>query len=177
MKILFNAKMIWALVNGTSKLPDASSRPRDRIEWLADDAQAKAWIYVNVEDNQHVHIRGMDTANAMWEALEQVHGYGAFSLNYLKGRFFRYKAGPMESIDQICSKLVGMQTAIRNIKETEAPTDLGVALSLMNSVQGEAYDLVKCQLEDMENLTLAYAKERLKVVEQKRSRTNRPLRN
>lgn len=25
----------------------------DYMEWLADDAQTKAWIYVNLEDSQH----------------------------------------------------------------------------------------------------------------------------
>ena len=169
MKILLNAQMMWSLVNGTTQMPSAS-RPRDQTEWMADDSQAKAWIYLNVEDNQHVHIRGMATANAMWEALKEVHGYGsgALRLNFLKNRFFRYKAtGPMESIDQTCSNLVGLQMAIKSIRETESPTDLDVALSLLNSVQGEAYNLAKYHLEDMENLTLAYALERLKLVEQK----------
>ena len=165
MKILFGAKMMWSLVNGIMKMPEAF-RPRDQIEWLADDAQAKAWIYVNVEESQHIHIRGMATANAMWEALKKVHG-GALGLNFLKKRFFKYKAGPIESIDQTCSNLVWLQMAIKNIKETESPTDLDLALSLLNSVEGEAYNMVKYHLEDMENLTLAYTKERLKLVEQK----------
>lgn len=56
---------------------------------------------------------------------------------------------------------------IRDIKESEAPTDLDVALTLINSVDNEPYTVAKYHLEDMRDLILAHTKERLKLVEQK----------
>lgn len=167
MEILLSAKRMWTLVVGTEKMPGLL-RPRDRMEWLADDAQAKAWIYVNVEDRQHNHIERLATSHAMWEALKKVHGeVGQWRLNFLKIRFFKYKAGATESIDDVCSNLSRLQMTIRNIKSTEAPTDLDVALVLINSVHDEAYTLAKYHLEAMDNLTLDHARKRLKLVEQK----------
>lgn len=50
--------MMWPLVIGTEKEPGAL-RPIDRMEWKIDDAQAEAWIYVNLEDSQHNHNKGL----------------------------------------------------------------------------------------------------------------------
>ena len=56
---------------------------------------------------------------------------------------------------------------IRNIKKTEASTNLNVAFILINAVDDEAYALAKFHLKGMENLTLIHTKERLKIVEQR----------
>ena len=50
---------------------------------------------------------------------------------------------------------------------TKASTDLDVALTLINSVNGDAYIMAKYHLEEMEKLTLAHTKERLKLVKQR----------
>lgn len=165
MEILLSAKRMWPLVVGTARMPEPS-RPIDRIEWLADDAQAQIWIYANLENGQHNHIEGLATSHAMWEALRKVH-VNQGKLNSLKRKFFSYKAGATESIDDVCSNLSWLRTTIKAIKATEAPTDLDIALVLMNSVDDEAYTLAKYRLEDMENLTLAHARTRLKLVEQR----------
>ena len=168
MQLLLAAKKLWRLVKGTEKKPDPITRPNDHEAWVTDDDQAKAWIYVNLEDAQHNHIRGQATSHDMWEALRKVHGaLGQGRLNFLKRKFFNYKAGPSESIDDVSSELSRLQLIIRDIKDTEAPTDLDVALTLINSVDDEAYTLAKYHLEEMENLTLAHTKERLKSVEQR----------
>ncbi|MCJ1268574.1 hypothetical protein MMC22_008462 [Lobaria immixta] len=88
-------------------------------------------------------------------------------LNFLKRKFFNYGAGAAESIDDISSELSRLQIIIRDIKETKASTDLDVALTLINSVDNEAYMMAKHHLEDMRELILAHTKERLKLVEQK----------
>ena len=88
-------------------------------------------------------------------------------LNFLKRRFFNYKAGANEIINEMASNLSRLQMTIRDIKGTETSTDLDVALTLINSVKGEAYIMVKYHLEEMENLILTHTKERLKLVKQR----------
>lgn len=86
---------------------------------------------------------------------------------FLKRKFFNSKAGAAGSIDKISSKLSRLQLISQDIKATETPTDLDAALTLINSVDNEAYTIAKYHLEDLRELTLADTKERLKLVEQK----------
>lgn len=145
-----------------------ASRQRCGAAWKFDDAQAKAWIYVNVEDVQHNHTKGLATSQAMWETLRKVHGaQGQGRLNLPKRKFSKYKARAAATIDEISSELSRLQLIIRDIRETESPTDLGVALTLINSVDNEAYTMARHHLEDMRELTLSPTRERLKLVEQK----------
>lgn len=104
----------------------------------------------------------------MWEALRKVHGaQGQGRLNFLKKKFFNYKAGAEETIDEISSELSQLQIIIQDITELEAPTDLDVALTLINYVESKAYTMAKYHLKDMRELILTHTKERLKLVEQK----------
>ena len=168
MQLLLGAKMLWPIVSGDIPLPKRDARPVDAANWTFDDAQAKAWIYVNIEDPQHNHIKGLGSSAAMWEVLRKVHGaQGQGRLNFLLRKFFNYKAGASETIDEVASELTKIQLMIRDIKSTEAPTDLNLALVLINSVDNEAYTMAKYHLEDMQDLTLPDTKERLKLVEQR----------
>lgn len=100
--------------------------------------------------------------------MKKVHeALGQERLNFLKRRFFNYKAGPDESIDEIASNLSRLQMTIRDIKRTESPTDLDVALTLINAVERNAYTIAKYHLEKMKNLTLSHTKKRLKLVKQR----------
>ena len=65
MKILLSVKMMWSLINGISKQFDFL-KSINRMKWLIDDVQTKTWIYTNLKDNQHNHIKKMIIANAMW---------------------------------------------------------------------------------------------------------------
>ena len=64
MKILLNVKGMWPLVTGIAMM-SSLSRSNDCSKWLTNDAQAKTWIYTNLEDSQHNHIKGVFIANAM----------------------------------------------------------------------------------------------------------------
>ena len=122
---------------------------------------------MNIEDFQHNHVRGQATSRAMWEALRQIQGaQGQEYLNLLKRKFFNYKTGTAGTIDEISSKISRLQPIIREIKETEVPTDLDVALTLINSVDNEAYTIANYNQEDLRDLTLANTNKRLKLVEQ-----------
>lgn len=74
MELLLDAKMLWRLVNGTAPIPDPETRPIDNSAWKFDDAQAKAWTYVNIEDPQHNHLKGQTTSHATWETLRKLMG-------------------------------------------------------------------------------------------------------
>ena len=163
MKILLSVKMMWFLINGISKQSD-SLRSIDRMKWLTDDVQTKTWIYTNLKNSQHNHIKKMIIANAMWKTLKKMHdAFDQKRLNFLKKKFFNYKT-ETESIDEIASNLTRLQMIIRNIKKTKASTNLNVALTLINAVNDKAYALVKFHLKNMKNLTLIHIKKRLKIV-------------
>lgn len=88
MEILTPAKMMWWSVMETAKMP-GSLRPIDRMEWLADNAQAKAWLYVNLEDSQPNHIKDLAISHALCEASTKLHGaQGQGRLNFLKRNIF-----------------------------------------------------------------------------------------
>ena len=88
-------------------------------------------------------------------------------LNFLKKKFFNYKVGSSESIDDVSSNLIRLQMIIRDIKSTETLIDLNVVFILINSVDDEVYILAKYHFEKMEKLILAHTKERLKFVKQR----------
>ena len=48
-----------------------------------------------------------------------------------------------------------------------SPSDFDVAMCLMNAVDHEQYEFVKLHLEEDNNLTLEYAKQRFRTIEQK----------
>lgn len=153
---------------GTYLCRTPGARPVDFSNWDLDNDQARAWIYINMEDVQHSHILEKTLAHEAWKTLRMFHGaIGQGRLNSLHQKFYRYKAGSTETVDDIASELTRLRAVIRDIKPEEAPTDLGIALSLLNAVEGEAYMLTRNLLENMDNLTLTLTKERLKTVEQK----------
>lgn len=83
----------------------------------------------------------------MWESLKKVHGaLGQGRLKFFqrrKRRFFNYQAGSDESIDNVSSNLTRWQMTIRDFKRSKVPTDLDVALTLINSIEEDAYNLAK----------------------------------
>ena len=85
----------------------------------------------------------------------------------LKRKFKTYKAKTGETIDEITSELSRIRFLTRKIRPTEAPSDFDLAMCLMNAVDNEQYEFVKLHLEEDNNLTLKYTKQRLKTVEQK----------
>ena len=58
--------MLWSIGNGSEPLPEVNIRPVDYKAWRFDDAQAKAWIYTNMDDAQHKHVKGLASSHAMW---------------------------------------------------------------------------------------------------------------
>ena len=168
MQLWLDAKELWRLIDGSEPMPDRNSRPKDYKEWCLDDKQARMWIHANCEDPQHPHTKKCTTAKAAWEALQQVHGkFTQGRLVHLMTRFFTYKAGASESIEEIKMELCKIQDMIINVRPEETPSDLMTAWALMRAIDNEAYDLAKFHLEEMKDLSLAYTVERLKAVEMK----------
>lgn len=87
-------------------------------------------------------------------------------LNFLKRKFFNLKTITGQSINDIFSELTRLQTIIRNIKTSETSTNLNVILIFINSVDDEAYELMKFHLNDMKDFILIHTKERLKSIKQ-----------
>ena len=167
MKILLSIKMMWFLIFETISMFD-SLKFFDHVKWLIDDVQTKTWIYVNLKNSQHNHIKKLIIAHAMWKTLKKVHdAFDQKKLNFLKKKFFNYKTETTKSIDDVCSNLSRLQMIIRDIKSNEISIDLNIALILINSVNNKTYIMIKYYLKNMKNLTLIYIKKRLKLIKQK----------
>lgn len=173
MEIMLNAKCLFKVVNGTKPMSDARTRPNDYKAWDFDDKQARMWIHTNCEDQQHARIQHLITSKAAWDALRQVYGtYSQRRLHFLKTKFFLYKAGAEESIEDVKSELCRIREMIRNVRATEVPTEFDVAWALMNAIDNKTYDFVKYHLEEMKDLTLTYTVEWMKAVKMKLKNTN-----
>lgn len=81
-------------------------------------------------------------------------------------KFYNYKAKEDESVNAVASELKNLQHSIREIKDSEAPTNLAVAICLMGVFDSEAYHMAIFHLKREPNLTLELALESLKSVEQ-----------
>ena len=64
MKILLSIKMMWFLIFETISMFN-SLKFFDHVKWLIDDVQAKTWIYVNLKNSQHNHIKKLIIAHVM----------------------------------------------------------------------------------------------------------------
>lgn len=79
---------------------------------------------------------------------------------------YNYKARENESVDAVASELKNSQLLIRKINDSEAPTDLAVAISLMTMFDSKTYHMVIFHLEREPKLTTKLALESLKSAEQ-----------
>lgn len=141
IQLLLEAKKLWRIVTGKVPMPDEDSRPVDHEEWTHDDTQARMWIRLNCEKNQHSHLRNKKTSKDAWDALKKVHGVQAKGrINLLLKRFHTYKAGPDESIDDIVTALENIKLEIADTKETHEPQDTLVAMAPMSAIEDSAYD-------------------------------------
>lgn len=167
MELLLSARMLWDKIDGTTLCPVASTRPTDNKAWKFDDTQARMWIYMNCEQGQQVHLRGAKTSLDAWEALKKVHGAKHQGrINHLMRKFYNYKAKDDESVSTVVAELRNIQLSIREINEAEAPTELATAVTLINAINEETYQMAIFHLNREAKLTVGMALESLKLVEQ-----------
>lgn len=169
MELFLSAQLLWDKVDGSMPCPDVIIRPKDNKAWKFDDLQARVEIFANCEQTQQSHLRNIKTSHEAWEALRKVHGAKHRGrINFLMKKFYTYKVKDDESIDDVAVALKNIQLSIREIKETEAPTDFAVAIALMSAIDSdnESYRMAIFHLEQEANLTLELALECLKSAEQ-----------
>ena len=82
-------------------------------------------------------------------------------------RFYTYKAGSSDSIDDIAGALETLRVQIADIKSEFEPHDALMAIALMSAVEDPAFDTTKLLLEREPELTLEATKEALKATEQR----------
>ncbi|MCJ1268936.1 hypothetical protein MMC22_008824 [Lobaria immixta] len=153
MQLHLKAKELWRIVSGKVTRPDEESRPINCDEWEQDDAQALVWIRMNCEKNQYSTLGNKDTSKTAWDAL--------------KKKFYNYKAGPRDSIDDVATDLENLKLEIADIKEGHEPSEALVAIALMCAIDDPAYDTAKLLLEREADLMVELSKESLKAVQQK----------
>lgn len=117
-----------AIIRGMKTRPYPVTRPVDHRAWKFEDTQARMWIYTNLEDSQHNHLKGLAVAYDSWEILEKIYGtLGKERINFLKKKFFKYKAGSEASIDEISNQLTRLQMTIKDISGTDQRLSDGLA--------------------------------------------------
>ena len=137
MKILLSIKMMWFLIFETISMFD-SLKFFDHVKWLIDDVQTKTWIYVNLKNSQHNHIKKLIIAHVMWKTLKKMHdAFNQKKFNFFKKKFFNYKTKTTKSIDDVCSNLFWLQIIICDIRSNEILIDLNIALILINSIDNK----------------------------------------
>lgn len=145
MEIQLKAKRVLKIVNGTSPQPDKETRPTDYEEWDHDDTNALMWIRSNCEKNQVQHLR----------------------INFLLKRFHNYRPGSNDTVDDIAAALESLRLGIADIKAEYAPPGPVMAITLMCTIEGPAYETTKHLLEREPELTLEAAKEALKSIKER----------
>ena len=85
----------------------------------------------------------------------------------MKHCFFNYKIDLIKLIDKIISNFFRLQLMIKSIKAIESSINLNVALIFINSIEKNAYNIIKIYLKNIKNFILKYIKKRYKIVKQK----------
>lgn len=93
--------------------------------------------------------------------------YAKGRIKYLLKRYYMYKAGPSDTIEDISGALETFRIQMADTKAEYEPHDAVMAIALISTVDDPAFDTTKQLLERDPNLTLETAKEALKATEQR----------
>ena len=166
LKVHLIAKGLWKVVSGTASMPP-ESMPLDRDSWIFDDATAITILMGAMDDRQQKHVQLQKSAKDVWDTAAEIHGRDSRAqLVPMLCRFHTYKAKPEEGVDETVAELEDMRDIIANINPEVRPTDIMMALVLMDLVDHERYNAVKVQLNDLEDLTFRKVMEKYKEIEQ-----------
>lgn len=136
--------------------------PLDRGSWIFDDATAITILMGAMDDRQQKHVQLQQSAKDVWNTAAEIHGRDSrVRLVPMLRRFHTYEAKPEEGVNETVAELEDMRDIIANINPEVRPTDIMMALVLMDSVDHERYDAVKVQLNDLEDLTFRKVVENL----------------
>ena len=166
LKVHLIAKDLWKVVSGATLIPP-ESMPLDRDSWIFDDATAITILMGAMDERQQKHVQLQRSAKDVWDTAAEIHGRDSRArLVPMLRRFHTYKAKPEEGVDETVAELEDMRDIIANINPEVRPTDIMMALVLMDSVDHERYNAVKVQLNDLEDLTFRKVVEKYKEIEQ-----------
>ena len=79
MKALLIRKDLWDVVDGSEPHPAGSANSKVVRAYVKKLQQAHAEIILNIEPDQHPHVREGD-ASEIWESLQKVHTARGFAL-------------------------------------------------------------------------------------------------
>ena len=153
LKVHLIAQGLWKVVSGEILEPPGSM-PLDRDSWIFDDATAITILMGAMDERQQKHVQLRQSAKGVWDAQKEIHGKDSRTrLVPMLRRFHTYKAKEEEGVDETAAELEDMRDIIAKINPEVKPSDIMMALVLMDSVDHERYNAVKLQLNDLENLT------------------------
>ncbi|MCJ1468164.1 hypothetical protein MMC07_006792 [Pseudocyphellaria aurata] len=134
--------MLWDKIDGTTLCPDPVTQLNDHRHRKFDSTQARVWIFTTCEQAQQSHLRGTETVLSA------------------------HKAEQDKSVDKFAVRTKRYPAFCREINESEAPANFGIAISLMSAIDEDTYRMAIFHPEGESNLTMELALESLKSAEQ-----------
>lgn len=113
MTALLRKHGLWRLVNGESTRP--ATDDDKLVQWLKLSDEAAGLIFLYVEDEQTIHLQGIDDNPVeMWKKLESVHMHKASGTRFNAYHdLFNIKKLPNESVQSLMNCV---DEAMRRIK-------------------------------------------------------------
>jgi hypothetical protein len=153
------------LLSTITDVHDASPKPDPKR-----DATARTIIMMYAGMERMGYILNLGTAYEQWETLRKIHEpAGQHRLATLLQSFYGYQLKPKPTVDRTASDLTGIQSDIRLIDSTQAPTEqakLAMLLLLYRRLNA-AYEPVILHLQSSKLLDFADAIGQLKEAERK----------
>ena len=113
---VFMDRDLDGVVDGTEILADNNS-----LSWKKKNKQAMAQILLTLNDDQLVHVKGIDTAKGIMDKLKQVHqSKGLASRLYLRRRLLNMKLNDSNSMSEY---LVSMKKVKHQLEEVGSSVD------------------------------------------------------
>jgi hypothetical protein len=151
--------------------PKVSKAIEDATEaLLLGDDQAKMWIGTQVGAEQWSFIATAKTAYGQWGALKRVYEpMGNAQLGSLLAAFHGYNLRPGQKVEKVASDLTTMQTDIRMINPSEAPTESAklIRLTEMLLKSNFRYENTVLMLRSRDYVTFEEAVLQLKQAEER----------
>lgn len=154
MELLLIKEKLWYTIS--------EQKPTDpTAKWKEDDQSARAFIGLNVDDNQLQHLRQATGAKESWDSLKKIHEKGSFvSKVMLMRQMYETKMENDGEIEEHLSKLTNIFQKLDDIGE-KLSTHLKIAL-ILSSLPKSWHNLVTAlEVRKDDELTLELVQTKL----------------
>ena len=129
IKIMFMAKGVYSIVEGTEEKPTAPEAGADAnivatfqkelANWTKNDAIAQKYIVTTIDNTPMLHIIDCSSAQEMWEKLQKVYeNKSDTSIHILQQEWFNYKKNTSDDMATHISKVQDLSCRLKALGET-----------------------------------------------------------